>query len=386
MKLHEYQAKELLASYGVQVPQGGVASTPAEANQVAQRLGGTAVVKAQVHAGGRGKAGGIRLVSTAQEAEQAAAALLGTRLVTAQTDPDGVPVSRVLVEQTMEVEQELYLGILIDGSVGGPVVIASRAGGMEIEEIATESPELILRVAIDPVVGFQPFQSRYLSRVMGLSADAAKALTPQLTALYRLFMERDCSMVEVNPLVVTNDQQIMALDAKVTIEDDALYRQPQMAELRDLSQEGPLEATALEKGIAYVKLDGEVGCLVNGAGLAMATMDTVRAAGFDPANFLDVGGGADPERVAESVRLVLEDPSVKRILVNVFGGIARCDDIARGIVLAMPEERKEMPIIVRFLGTNKEEGKQVLQESGLNIHPIADLNEGIEVLRKLATS
>ena len=386
MKLHEYQAKELLASYGVQVPEGGVASTPAEANRVAQRLSGTCVVKAQVHAGGRGKAGGIRLVSTTQEAEQAAAALLGTRLVTAQTDPDGVPVSRVLVEQTMEVEQELYLGILIDGSVGGPVVIASRAGGMEIEEIATESPELILRVAIDPVVGFQPFQSRYLSRAMGLNADAAKALTPQLTALYRLFMERDCSMVEVNPLVVTNEQQIMALDAKVTIDDSALFRQPQMAELRDLSQEEPLEATALEKGIAYVKLDGDVGCLVNGAGLAMATMDIVRAAGFGPANFLDVGGGADPERVAESVRLVLEDPSVKRILVNVFGGIARCDDIARGIVLAMPEERKEMPIIVRFLGTNKEEGKQVLQESGLNIHPIADLNEGIEVLRKLATS
>ena len=386
MKLHEYQAKELLASYGVQVPEGGVASTPAEANRVAQRLGGTCVVKAQVHAGGRGKAGGIRLVSTAQEAEQAAAALLGTRLVTAQTDPDGVPVGRVLVEQTMEVEQELYIGILIDGSAGSPVVIASRAGGMEIEEIATESPELILRVAIDPVVGFQPFQSRYLSRAMGLSADAAKALTPQLTALYRLFMERDCSMVEINPLVVTKEQRIVALDAKVTIDDSALFRQPAMAELRDLSQENRLEATALERGIAYVKLDGDVGCLVNGAGLAMATMDIVRAAGFHPANFLDVGGGADPERVAETVRLVLEDPSVKRILVNVFGGIARCDDIARGIVLAMPEERREMPIIVRFLGTNNEEGRQVLQDSGLNIHPIADLNEGIEVLRRLATS
>ncbi|MCZ6614907.1 MAG: ADP-forming succinate--CoA ligase subunit beta [Chloroflexi bacterium] len=385
MKLHEYQAKELLASYGVQVPEGGVASTPAEANRVAQRLGGTCVVKAQVHAGGRGKAGGIRLVSTAQEAEQAAAALLGTRLVTAQTDPDGVPVGRVLVEQTVEVEQELYLGILIDGSAGSPVVIASRAGGMEIEEIATESPELILRVAIDPVVGFQPFQSRYLSRAMGLSADAAKALTPQLTALYRLFMERDCSMVEINPLVVTKEQRIVALDAKVTIDDSALFRQPAMAELRDLSQENRLEATALEKGIAYVKLDGDVGCLVNGAGLAMATMDIVRAAGFDPANFLDVGGGADPERVAETVRLVLEDPSVKRILVNVFGGIARCDDIARGIVLAMPEERREMPIIVRFLGTNNEEGRQVLQDSGLTIHPITDLNEGVEVLRRLAT-
>lgn len=386
MKLHEYQAKELLASYGVQVPKGGVASTPEEANQVAQSLGGTCVVKAQVHAGGRGKAGGIRLVSTPHEAEAAAAALLGTRLITAQTDPAGVPVNRVLVEQTMDVERELYLGILIDGSVGAPVMIASQAGGMEIEEIAEESPDLILRVAIDPVVGFQPFQSRYLSRAMGLSADAAKAMAPQLAALYRLLIEKDCSMVEVNPLVVTKEQQIVSLDAKVTIEDNSLYRQPEMAKLRDLSQEEPLEATAMEKGIAYVKLDGEVGCLVNGAGLAMATMDTVRAAGFDPANFLDVGGGADPERVAETVRLVLEDPSVKRILVNVFGGIARCDDIAKGIVLAMPEERKDLPIIVRFLGTNKEEGKRVLQESGLNVHPIADLNEGIEVLRKLAAS
>ena len=385
MKLHEYQAKELLASYGIQVPRGGNASTPQQAKEVAQRLGGTCIVKAQVHAGGRGKAGGVRKVSSPQEAEEVATALLGTRLVTIQTGPEGAPVDQVLVEETLEVTQELYIGMVIDGSTGTPVVIASRAGGMEIEEIAAESPDLLLQVAVNPVVGLQPFQCRYLGRRMGLDAKATGALTRQLLPLYRMFMEKDCSMAEINPMVVTHDQQVVALDAKITIDDNALFRQKELAELRDLSQENPLEATALQQGIAYVKLDGDVGCLVNGAGLAMATMDTVRAAGFEPANFLDVGGGADPERVAESVRLVLEDPSVKRVLVNVFGGIARCDDIAKGIVLAIPPERKDMPIIVRFLGTNREEGTRVLQESGLNVHPISDLKEGVEVLKKVAT-
>ena len=385
MKLHEYQAKELLASYGIQVPRGGNASTPQQAKEVAQRLGGTCIVKAQVHAGGRGKAGGVRKVSSPQEAEEVATALLGTRLVTIQTGPEGAPVDQVLVEETLEVTQELYIGMVIDGSTGTPVVIASRAGGMEIEEIAAESPDLLLQVAVNPLVGLQPFQCRYLGRRMGLDAKATGALTRQLLPLYRMFMEKDCSMAEINPMVVTHDQQVVALDAKITIDDNALFRQKELAELRDLSQENPLEATALQQGIAYVKLDGDVGCLVNGAGLAMATMDTVRAAGFEPANFLDVGGGADPERVAESVRLVLEDPSVKRVLVNVFGGIARCDDIAKGIVLAIPPERKDMPIIVRFLGTNREEGTRVLQESGLNVHPISDLKEGVEVLKKVAT-
>ena len=385
MKLHEYQAKELLASYGIQVPRGSDASTPQQAKEVAQRLGGTCVVKAQVHAGGRGKAGGVRIVSSPQEAEEVATALLGTRLVTLQTGPEGASVDRVLVEETLEEEQELYIGMVIDGSAGAPVVIASRAGGMEIEEIAEESPDLLLQVAVNPVVGLQPFQCRYLGRRMGLDAQATGALTRQLLPLYRMFMEKDCSMAEINPMVVTHDQQVVALDAKVTIDDNALFRQKELTELRDLSQENPLEATALQQGIAYVKLDGDVGCLVNGAGLAMATMDTVRAAGFEPANFLDVGGGADPERVAESVRLVLEDPNVKRVLVNVFGGIARCDDIAKGIVLAIPQERKAMPIIVRFLGTNREEGTRILQESGLNVHPISDLREGVEVLKRIAT-
>ena len=256
---------------------------------------------------------------------------------------------------------------------------------MEIEQIASESPELVLQVPINPVVGLQPFQCRNVSHSMGLRAGATKALTPQLMALYRLFMDKDCSMAEINPMILTRDDRIVALDAKVTIDDNALYRQKALADMRDLSQENPLEAKALQKGIAYVKLDGHVGCLVNGAGLAMATMDTVRAAGFEPANFLDVGGGADPERVAETVALVLEDPKVKRVLVNVFGGIARCDDIAKGIVMAVPAERKAMPIIVRFLGTNMDEGKRILQESGLNVHPISDLSEGIEVLKRLGS-
>ena len=384
MKLHEYQAKEFLASYGIQVPRGGDASTPQQAKEVAQRLGGTCVVKAQVHAGGRGKAGGVRIVSSPQEAEEVATALLGTRLVTLQTGPEGAPVNRVLVEETLEVEQEIYIGMVIDGSASAPMVIASRAGGMEIEEIAEESPDLLLQVAVNPVVGLQPFQCRYLGRRMGLDAKVTGALTRQLLPLYRMFMEKDCSMAEINPMIVTKDQQVVALDAKVTIDDNALFRQKELTELRDLSQENPLEAKALQQSIAYVKLDGDVGCLVNGAGLAMATMDTVRAAGFEPANFLDVGGGADPERVAESVRLVLEDPNVKRVLVNVFGGIARCDDIAKGIVMAIPQERKAMPIVLRFLGTNKEEGTRILQESGLNVHPISDLREGVEVLKRIA--
>ena len=386
MKLHEYQAKELLATYKVRVPRGFTAYTSSETRKAAQNLGGSCVVKAQVHAGGRGKAGGVRLVSTPQEAELVAGELLGTRLVTFQTGPEGIPVNAVLVEETLEVERELYIGMVIDGSTGGTVLIASKAGGMEIEQIATESPDLVHQVSIDPIVGLQPFQCRLLSGLMGLTNEATRAITPLLVALYQLFVDVDCSMVEINPMVVTASQEIVALDAKITIDDNALYRQKALAALRDESQEDPLEAEALRKSIAYVKLDGDVGCLVNGAGLAMATMDTVRAAGFEPANFLDVGGGADPERVADTVSLVLKDSNVKRVLVNVFGGIARCDEIAKGIVLAMAKDHQSTPIIVRFLGTNMEEGKRVLQESGLNVHPISDLTEGIAVLKGLGTA
>ena len=385
MKLHEYQAKALFSEYGVVVPNGGVAATPPEAHDVAQRLAGPCVVKAQVHAGGRGKAGGIRLVSTPEEAEQAAAAMLGSHLVTAQTGPEGAPVNQVLVEETLEVEQELYLSIVIDGGAQAPVVIASQAGGMEIEEVAAEHPELILREVVDPIVGLRAFQGRRLAAGMGLPAALANPFAQQVARLYEMFVARDCSMAEINPLVTTKDGRIIALDAKLSLDDDGLFRQSALAALRDWSQDDPLEAKAGQERIAYVKLDGDVGCMVNGAGLAMATMDIIGAAGLQPANFLDVGGGADPDRVAQTMGILLEDPKVTRILVNVFGGIARCDDIAQGIVQAIPEERKGIPIVVRFLGTNMEEGNRVLRESDLNAHFVSSLAEATVVLKALAT-
>ena len=384
MKLHEYQAKALISEYGVAVPRGSVAATPQEAREAAQRLGGRCVVKAQVHAGGRGKAGGVRLVTTASEAEQVAAGLLGKRLVTIQTGPGGAPVHRVLVEETLDVERELYLGIVIDGSARAPVVIASKAGGMEIEEVAREHPELLLREVVDPVVGFRGFQGRRLAAGIGLPAAVANAFAQQATRLCQVFLAKDCSMVEINPLILTKDGRVIALDAKVSVDDDAMFRHPELAELRDWSQEDDLEAKAGQARISYVKLDGDVGCLVNGAGLAMATMDIIRAAGFHPANFLDVGGGADPDRVAETIGILLGDPKVKRILVNVFGGIARCDDIALGIIKAIPASQKRMPIVVRFLGTNMEEGKRILQQSDLNTHFVDSLAQATEVLRGLA--
>ncbi|MDO8751076.1 MAG: ADP-forming succinate--CoA ligase subunit beta [Dehalococcoidia bacterium] len=384
MKLHEYQAKALISEYGVAVPKGSVAATPQEAHEAAQRLGGRCVVKAQVHAGGRGKAGGVRLVTSASEAEQVAAGLLGKRLVTIQTGPGGAPVHKVLVEETLDVEKELYLGIVIDGSARAPVVIASSAGGMEIEDVAREHPELLLREVVDSVVGLRAFQGRRLAAGIGLPTAAANAFAQQASRLYQVFIAKDCSMVEINPLILTKDGRVIALDAKVSVDDDALFRHPELAELRDWSQEDDLEAKAGQARISYVKLDGDVGCVVNGAGLAMATMDIVRAAGFQPANFLDVGGGADPDRVAQTIGILLDDPKVKRILVNVFGGIARCDDIALGIVKAIPASQHRIPIVVRFLGTNMEEGKRILQQSGLNTHFVDSLAEATEVLRGLA--
>ena len=380
MKLHEYQAKALLSLYGMLMPRGGVASTPKDAWAVAERLSAPCVVKAQVYAGGRGKAGGIRLVNTPEEAEQAAADMLGTRLVTAQTGPEGAPVSRVLVEEALEVERELYLGIVIDGQVQAPVMIASRAGGVEIEQVAAKHPELLLRETIDPVVGLRSFQGRRLATGMGLPASMANSLAQQMIRMYEAFTAKDCSLVEVNPLVVTRDGRLVALDAKVTLDDDALFRQQDMAALRDWGQDSPLEAKAGQAGIAYVKLDGDVGCLVNGAGLAMATMDTINAGGHRPANFLDVGGGADPDRVATAMGIILDDPQVTRILVNVFGGIARCDDIAQGIVQAIPEARKGVPLVVRLLGTKVEDGKRILTEAGLNIRFVDSLREATEAL------
>lgn len=367
MKLHEHQAKAILKSYGVPVPRGGVASTGAEAKALTEEMGGTAVLKAQVHAGGRGKAGGVVLAGSPEEAGNAASTLLGKQLVTVQTGPEGVPVRSLLVEETAQVAGELYLAITVDRVVQGPVVIASDAGGMEIEEVAAREPERLHREAVDPLLGFQPFQGRRLARALGLDKALSRPLSGILGSLYRVFVEKDCTLVEINPLAITGDGRLVALDAKLEVEDDSLFRHGDLTELRDAEQENPFEARAREYGIAYVKLDGEVGCLVNGAGLAMATMDVISAAGTSPANFLDVGGGASEEKVAEAFGIILSDAQVKRVLVNVFGGILRCDIAARGIARACREQKKSPPILARMLGTNVEEGKAILQESGLDV-------------------
>ena len=385
MNVHEYQAKEMLAGHGIPVPRGGVASSPEEAATIADGLGGRAVVKAQVHAGGRGKAGGIKLVSSATEAGEAASALLGTRLVTFQTGPEGVPVDRVLVEEVIEVAQELYLGMLIDGAAGGVVVIASEAGGMEIEEVAATSPEKILRVAVDPVLGLQPYQGRKLAYGLNLKPELIRPVAGLVGSLYSLFEASDCSLAEINPLVVTADDRVLAVDAKLNFDDEALFRHKETAELRDSDQEDPREVQAQNAGVSYVKLDGDVGCMVNGAGLAMATMDVIQEAGAAPANFLDVGGGADEEKVAAAMQIILSDPSVGRVLVNLFGGILRCDVAARGILMAaeaMPHAIR--PMVVRMLGTNAEEGRAILGESSLEIRLVDDLNGAAEAIKSAA--
>ena len=366
MKVHEYQAKSVFSRFGIPVPRGSVASSPAEARDAAQELGGRAVVKAQVHAGGRGKGGGIKVVGTAEEAEKAAASLLGQRLVTPQTGPQGVPVGKVLVEEAAELSRELYLGLTIDGAFGGPVMIASESGGMEIEEVAARDPDKILKEKVDPLVGFQPFQGRRLAYALNLEPKLVRAASQIMVDLYRMFVENDCSLVEINPLAVTTDGRIVALDAKLSFDDDAIFRHPDLNELRDASQDDPFEALAQEYQVSYVKLDGEVGCLVNGAGLAMATMDVIQYAGSKPANFLDVGGTADEKRIAQAFGIMLSDPQVTNILVNVFGGILRCDIVARGIVLAYGEKGAKVPLLVRMQGTNMEEGREILRGSGLN--------------------
>ena len=382
MNIHEYQAKEILARYGVPVPGGGVASSPEEAARIADDLGGRAVIKAQVHAGGRGKAGGIKLVSSAKEAQEAAAALLDTNLVTFQTGPEGAPVNRVLVEEAIDVERELYLGMLIDGAVGGVVVIASEAGGMEIEEVAARSPEKILRVAVDPVLGLQPYQGRKLAYGLNIKPELIRPVATLIGSLYRLFEANDCSLAEINPLVVTMDDRVLAVDAKLNFDDDALFRHKETAELRDSDQEDPREIQAQEADVSYVKLDGDVGCMVNGAGLAMATMDVIQEAGAAPANFLDVGGGADEEKVAAAMQIILSDPSVDRVLVNLFGGILRCDVAARGILMAaeaMPHAIR--PMVVRMLGTNAEEGRAILAESSLDVTLVDGLDGAAQAIK-----
>ena len=383
MKLHEYQAKAMLREAGVPIPTGEVALTPDDAVRILASLGGKAVVKAQVHAGGRGKAGGVKVVSTPDEARETAARLLGSNLATHQTGPEGAPVGQLLVEETIVVAKELYVGILVDRAVGGPVVIASEAGGMEIEEVAETNPEKILQEVVDPALGLFPFQGRRLAYGMGIDPGLVNAASSMLVKLFTLFQANDCSMLEINPLVVTGDGRLLCVDAKVTLEDDALFRHPSLIELRDRAQEDPLEAEATEYQVQYIRLDGNVGCLVNGAGLAMATMDTALMAGAAPANFLDVGGSADEAKVANAIRLILKDPNVEAILVNIFGGILRCDIVARGIIQADQEGGVEIPLVVRMLGTNVEEGRRLLAESGLKVLFADTLAEAADKVREV---
>ena len=381
MKLHEYQAKQLLAAYGVPVPENYVAASGAEAAEAAERLGGRGVVKAQVHAGGRGKAGGVKVAASPAEAAQVAESLIGSTLVTFQTGPQGVPVHQVLVEQTMEIDRELYLSITTDGGRRRPVVIASAAGGMEIEEVAQTEPEKVLTEPIDPAIGFQPFQGRRLASGLDLPSALIRPFSALVDACYRAYVEKDSGMIEINPLVLTQDGQLLALDAKMDLDDDALFRHKAEAGLRDATQDDPLEVEASEAGIAYVKLDGNVGCMVNGAGLAMATMDIVKFAGAEPANFLDVGGGAAEDKISHAILLMLSDFNVEKVLVNIFGGILRCDIAARGIVDAYGKADRQPPLVVRMLGTNVDEGKQILAESGLTATMVDTLEEAAAAIK-----
>ena len=381
MNIHEYQAKELLKPFGVPVPRGRVASTPEEAAAVARELGGACVVKAQIHAGGRGKAGGVKLVKSAEEAEKTARELLGKILVTHQTGPQGREVRRLLIEEGLPIARELYLGMVLDRAIGRLTVIASSEGGVEIEEVARKSPEKILKEVIDPAVGLLPFQCRRLAYALGLNKQAGP-FTALMQALARAFVEKDCSLAEINPLVVTRDGGLIALDAKINIDNNALFRRPEIEALRDLSEEDPKEYEASRLGLSYISLDGNIGCMVNGAGLAMATMDIIKLSGGEPANFLDVGGGATKERVTEAFKILLSDNRVKGVLVNIFGGIMRCDVIAQGVVDAARELGVTVPLVVRLQGTNVDQGRKILADSGLAITPADTIGDAAEKIVK----
>ncbi len=376
MNIHEYQAKRLLADYGVAVPEGGIAYTPKEAESAAKKLGGPVwVVKAQIHAGGRGKGGGVKLVKSVKDVRDAAKAMLGMQLVTHQTGPEGREVSRIYVEEGCDIARELYLGMLIDRATGFVTAMVSTEGGMDIEEVAAKTPEKIIKVGIDPAIGMQPFHARELAFGLGLEGDQVRNGTRFMLALYKAFTELDCSLAEINPLVVTGAGEVIALDAKMNFDDNALFRHPQIAELRDENEEDPAELEASKHDLNYIKLDGNIGCMVNGAGLAMATMDIIKLYGGDPANFLDVGGGATRERVTTAFKLILADPKVEGVLVNIFGGIMRCDVIAEGVVSAAREVSLHVPLVVRLEGTNVELGKKILKESGLPIVSADNLDD-----------
>jgi succinyl-CoA synthetase beta subunit len=384
VKIHEYQAKVLLREFGVPVPDGDVADTPAAARAIAQRLGGRVVVKAQVHAGGRGKGGGIKLADDAAGAERAAAQILGMRLKTPQTPPEGVLVRSVWVEQASAIDRELYLSMTLDRVRSTHVVMASQAGGMEIEEVAERTPEKILREWAHPALGLANFQARRLAFGLGLAGEAFKQGVGLIRNLFRLYLAKDCSLVEINPLVVTKDGRVLALDAKLSFDDNALYRHQEVVALRDIHEEDPLDVEASKYGLNYIKLDGNVACMVNGAGLAMATMDIVKLAGGEPANFLDVGGGASPEQIENAFRILSSDPAVKAIFINVFGGILRVDRLAEGVISAVRKLGLTLPVVLRAEGTNVEQGKKMLADSGLSLIMADDMGDGARKVVELA--
>lgn len=379
MKIHEYQAKEILKKFDVEVPKGKVAFTPEEAVEAAKEIGGELwVVKAQIHAGGRGKGGGVKLAKTLDEVYEFSKQMIGMRLVTHQTGPEGKIVQRVLIEEGMNIEKELYVGITLDRSTSRNVVMVSTEGGVEIEKVAAETPEKILKEYVDPSIGFQQFQARKLAFGLGLEGDKFRNAVKFLMGLYKAYEETDASLAEINPLVVTKEGRVLALDAKMNFDDNALYRHPEIVELRDLNEEEPLEIEASKYNLNYIKLDGNVGCMVNGAGLAMATMDIIKLAGGEPANFLDVGGGASAETVEHGFRIILSDPNVKAILINIFGGIVRCDRVAQGVIEASKKVNVNVPVVIRLEGTNAKEAAELLNNSGLNFLVATSLKDAAE--------
>ena len=385
MKIHEYQAKAILAKYGVPVPRGEVAFSAQEAGEIARRLGGpVSVVKAQIHAGGRGKAGGVKVVKSSDEAERIAADLLGKTLVTYQTGPAGQVVGRILVEEGLAIDRELYLSMVVDRASQKLVMMVSAEGGVEIEEVAAKTPDKIHKEFIDPAVGLQPFQARKLAFALGLEGKQVSKATTMMMALYKAFISTDASLLEINPLITTKEGDLLALDAKMNFDDNALYRHGDLKDLRDLAEEDPLEVEASKYALNYIRLDGNIGCMVNGAGLAMATMDIIKLAGGMPANFLDVGGGANAEQIRNAFKILMSDKNVKAVLINIFGGILRCDILAAGVIAAVKELGVPVPIVIRMKGTNVEEGKRMLAESGLNFATADTMSEAADKVVALA--
>jgi len=386
MKIHEYQAKAILSHHGVPVPRGEETSNPSEVADIAKRLGtGVVVVKAQIHAGGRGKGGGVKVVKSPDEAERVARTMLGMTLVTHQTGPEGRVVGKLLVEEGLQMTRELYLSIVLDRAAGKPVMMASADGGMDIEEVAAKTPERIAKVYIEPGVGIVPFEARQLGFAIGLDGPQTNKFVKLATALYNAFLATDASLVEINPLVVTAGGDLLALDAKMNFDDNALYKHPDIKDLRDLAEEDPLEIEASKFSLNYIHLDGNIGCMVNGAGLAMATMDIIKLAGGEPANFLDVGGGANAEQIRNAFKILMSDKNVKAVLINIFGGILRCDVLAQGVIAAVKELGVPVPIVIRMEGTNVDEGKRLLKESGMNFTTADSMDEAATKVVQLAS-